>query len=256
MAWSTGAGPIVATAVVLAGMAQAAPGSEAFMERFRAVDPGRWYIFDNFAYGDALNDTAWSRWNVLQVGPSIELKLESKPAFGKSNTGGQLHTHRYGHGRYEVIMQPARGSGIVSAFFTYIGPDSKKPHDEIDFEFLGKDTKTVSVNYFKNGNGKHGKTVELGFDAAEAAHIYAFEWTATAIRWYVDDKLVHSVSGDAASLPVTPGNIYVQIWGGGPPARDWLGPIKYESPVFARYQCVSFVPEGGSGAQCSDGSKQ
>ena len=36
-------------------------------------------------------------------------------------------------------MQPGRGSGLVTALFTYTGPYAGDPHDEIDIEFLGKD---------------------------------------------------------------------------------------------------------------------
>ncbi len=50
-------------------------------------------------------------------------------------------------------MKAATGSGLNSAFFTYIGPTDKKPHDEIDFEVLGKNTGKVQTEpvYFRQG---------------------------------------------------------------------------------------------------------
>ena len=72
------------------------------------------------------------------------------------------------------------------------GPPLGVPsHDEIDFEFLGKDPTTVQLNYFVGGVPKDGTIIKLGYDASKSFHTYSFMWEPTRIRWYVDNKLVH-----------------------------------------------------------------
>jgi len=86
-------------------------------------------------------------------------------------------------------MKPAKNVGIVSSFFTYTGPTDGTPWDEIDIEFLGKDTTKVQFNYYTNGVGNHEKIVNLGFDAANSYHTYAFDWQPNSIKWYVEEWL-------------------------------------------------------------------
>lgn len=67
-------------------------------------------------------------------------------------------------------MQPISNPGVVSSFFTYTGPSDNNPWDEIDIEFLGKDTTKVQFNYYTNGVGGHEFLYDLGFDASESYH--------------------------------------------------------------------------------------
>lgn len=71
----------------------------------------------------------------------------------KFDCGEYRSTNNYGYGLYEVSMKPAKNTGIVSSFFTYTGPAHGTQWDEIDIEFLGKDTTKVQFNYFMNGVG-------------------------------------------------------------------------------------------------------
>ena len=57
--------------------------------------------------------------------------------------------------------------------------------DEIDIEFLGKDTTKVQFNYYTNGQGNHEYVYNLGFDAAYGYHTYAFNWQRNYIAWPV-----------------------------------------------------------------------
>ena len=43
----------------------------------------------------------------------------------------------------------------------YTGPSEGKPWDEIDIEFLGKDTTKVQFNYFTHGRGQKDEHVPL-----------------------------------------------------------------------------------------------
>ena len=130
-------------------------------------------------------------------------------------------------------MKAARGSGIISSFFLYTGT----PHDEIDVEFLGKDTSKVQFNYFKNGVGGHEQLVNLGFDAASAFHDYTIEWRENSIKWYVDGVLVHSAVGDASTLPTSPTYVYLNLWNG-TGIDAYLGPFNYTVPLEASYDSI------------------
>src|SRR3546814_5031761 len=84
---------------------------------------------------------------------------------------------------------------------------SDLPHDEIDFEFLGKSPRQVQVNYYTARKGGHETMIDLGFDASEDFHTYAFEWRPDSIRWFVDGRQVHEETGQRGPLPSTPGKI-------------------------------------------------
>lgn len=158
----------------------------------------------------------------------------------------------YGYGRYEVVMRPAKGSGLVSSFFTYTGPHAGNPHDEIDVEFLGSDTTRVELNYFRKGlTGEHG-VYDLPFDAADADHLYAFDWLPEGIIWYVDgEELWRTPPGDPM-IPKTPGNIMFSNWTGTPALRRWHGSPDFGDRGSAYYSCVSFTPLGQNGRRCAD----
>ena len=143
---------------------------------------------------------------------------------------------RCSFGFYSVKMKAASCSGVISSFFTYTG----RPWDEIDIEFLGDDTTRVQFNYFKNGVGGHEYVYDLGFDASEDFHEYAFDWQADSITWYVDGKAVYKVVGD---MPQAPGNIMVNLWNVADSDADWAGKFHGDDvPVYAEYLWFGYQP--------------
>nr|1CPM_A Chain A, CIRCULARLY PERMUTED [Paenibacillus macerans] len=153
-------------------------------------------------------------------------------------------TNIYGYGLYEVSMKPAKNTGIVSSFFTYTGPAHGTQWDEIDIEFLGKDTTKVQFNYYTNGVGGHEKVISLGFDASKGFHTYAFDWQPGYIKWYVDGVLKHTAT---ANIPSTPGKIMMNLWNG-TGVDDWLGSYNGANPLYAEYDWVKYTSNqtGGS----------
>ena len=158
----------------------------------------------------------------------------------------------YGYGRYEAIMRPAKGSGLATAFFTYTGPYFGQPHDEIDIEFVGKNTDIVEFNYFRNGKKGQYASIKLPFDAAEEDHLYAFDWKPEGISWYVDGKLVYQTPEGDQNLPTHPGRIYFSNWTGVPALRDWHGKPDFGDRASAYYSCISFTPLGENTRRCAD----
>lgn len=145
----------------------------------------------------------------------------------------------YGFGRYEVSMKAIKNDGVVSSFFTYTGPSDNNPWDEIDIEILGKDTTKVQFNYFTDGKGNHEKLVDLGFDASEDFHTYAFEWRPNRIDWFVDGQKVHTA---ITTIPQTEGKIMMNAWCG-TGVDSWLKAFDDSNlPLTAEYQWISFAP--------------
>ena len=110
------------------------------------------------------------------------------------------------------------------------------PWDEIDIEFLCKDTTKVQFNYYTNGQGNHEKIYDLGFDASQSYHTYGFDWQRDHITWYVDGKAVYTAYNN---IPQTPGKIMMNVW----PGRgvdEWLGHYDGKTPLTASYQWVKY----------------
>lgn len=123
----------------------------------------------------------------------------------------------------------------------YTGSSDNNPHDEIDIEILGQETTQLQVNYFTQGVGNHEKVIHLGFDAAHDFHTYAFDWSSTALHWYVDGQRVHTEDGSRGVLPKTAGRIMVNLWAG-IGVDEWLQPFVYSgSPLYADYDWIAFT---------------
>jgi len=201
------------------------------------VDSQRWTASDGWSNGGIFNN-GWSASNAYIANNSLVLQLDDHCATpgvysGKPYKSGEFaSTSKYGYGKVSASMTAAKGSGLITSLFTY----NAAPHDEIDVEILGSDTSKVQFNYFVNGIGGHEKIVELGFDAAVGRHIYAIDWNASGISWYVNGVLRHQVSGGA--LPSASGQIMVNLW----PATGvdaWVGIFTYPgAPVFAYYNYI------------------
>lgn len=102
----------------------------------------------------------------------------------------------------------------------------------------------MQVNYFVNNVGGHEEMIDLGFDAALGYHNYAIVWSASSIKWYVDDQMVHMVSASSCTpLPSVPGRIEVNLWAG-TGVDSWLGPFTYPgTPIYANYAWIQYFEE-------------
>lgn len=218
-----------------------------------ARDEAEWFVA-NFAIRKPSFRTRWSRRAVHIIDDALVLPLRPAPEEdAKDFIGGEIQRRQRTHyGRYEVVMTAARGEGVISSFFTYTGPYFGDPHDEIDFEFLGRDTTKVWLNRFVDGERLPGQWIDLGFDAAEGSHLYAFEWTPEGIVWFADGRELLRISAEETAIPNTPSKVYINIWAGGEGQRQWSGTAPDNQMAQARYYCLSFQPIGTETAQCSE----
>jgi endo-1,3-1,4-beta-glycanase ExoK len=225
-------------------------------------DPTNWHEADEWTNYDATATNPLSPYNVWWLDDNVifwgdgllRLRLEDTLTPAGKNvdyTSGEYRTNAtYGYGTYEVCMKPAKGSGLMTSFFTYTNTTENPPspqHDEIDIEFRGMNTQVMWTNFFFNGDDtNHEVQIPLGFDAADDFHRYKFVWAANKIEWYVDGILKRTaVDLGSDPLPIYPGKIMVNLWSGRPTATWLYLNAQYtpqNTPIYAYYDWIRYKP--------------
>ncbi|MCT7377838.1 glycoside hydrolase family 16 protein [Chelativorans salis] len=226
-----------------AGSLQAQEGGTSFVEDFESMDSARWYVADGWANGEHQNCT-WSKDQVEVSGGTLRLDFTKRETGDRAYACGEIQTKkRFGYGTYEARIKAAAGSGMNTAFFTYIGPVHDQPWDEIDFEFLGKDPSKVQLNQYISGKGGNEKFVPVPGGANEDFNDYAFVWEEGRIRWFINGELVHEVS-DPVLVPTHASKIYLSLWASDN-MSSWLGSFEPpEGTLSAYFERVAFTAAG------------
>ena len=213
---------------------------------FTQGESERFFSSDGWTNKSVFN-TWWSADNVSYEGGVMQLTIDENPDGSEATYdeyfGGEARSHEwYGYGDFEVRMKPAKKAGTASTFFTCTGDydtnleGEPNPWDEIDIEFLGKDTTQVQFNYYVNGQGNHEYMYDLGFDASEEFHNYGFRWTEDYICWFVDGEPVYKVEASEGNpMPAAAGRILMNYWCGTSEAEGWMGAYSDpgdEGPVY------------------------
>ncbi len=212
------------------------------------IDSGFWDRLDSTFF---CNQAIFTPANVIpNANGGVRLQLRSESRGDREFTSGSIATKAgtdamFLYGRFEVMMKPVKASGVITAFFLY----RFDPWQEIDMEFLGRDTSRILLNVFYNpGNagdlynyGYRGTPVlvDLGFDAAQDFHRYAIEWDPEEIRWFVDDRLIHRRSaGSPTPIPHLPMRFHINTW---PTcSQELAGPFLPDGlPMEAEFRSVS-----------------
>jgi beta-glucanase (GH16 family) len=191
----------------------------------------------------------WSKDNVTFADGIMTLSLTKSD--GTDNVtyyGAEYHSdgrdnnwgYNYTTGFYSVSMKPAKKSGVISSFFVWNG----SPWNEIDIEFLGKDTTKVQFNYYTEGQGGHEYLYDLGFDASEEFHEYSFDWAPDSITWYVDGKAVYRATDNTPAKGVYT-RLMMNVWNGtGDSFDQWAGAFSgTDLPVAAQYSWIAYRVE-------------
>ena len=188
------------------------------LERFRKFDSSFWLLRDDtFPSNLALFEP--SNFSTLDNGVG-RLTLHKERSGVRDYTSAAICSSQgFLYGQFEAEIRPANAPGVITGVFLH----RNSPRQEIDIEFLGKDTTKMLVNvYYNPGSdgarfeyGYRGAPVliELGFDASEDFHRYRIEWSAAAIRWFVDDRLVHErFNWEPTPIPHLPMQFHVNLW--------------------------------------------
>lgn len=97
---------------------------------------------------------------------------------------------------FAAELRPSNVPGLITGLFLR----RNGPRQEIDIEFLGRDTTKMLVNVFYNPGpdgtrlefGYRGTPTEItfGFDAAADFHLYEIDWQPNHITWKIDGVTV------------------------------------------------------------------
>ncbi|CDM58906.1 MULTISPECIES: glycoside hydrolase family 16 protein [Rhizobium] len=225
----------------LPASAQQAPG-KSFVDDFDKINRGFWYVSDGWNNGAHQNCT-WSKNQVKVEDGALQLSFADGKSKDRNYLCGEIQTtKRYSYGTYEARIKAGTGSGLNSAFFTYIGPADKQKHDEIDFEVLGKNTGEVQVNQYVQAKGDNEKLVPVGSKADEGFNDYAFIWEKDRLRYYLNGKLVQDVT-DPSKIPSNPQKIFFSLWGSDT-LSNWMGRFDYTKPAVLSVDRVAFTALG------------
>lgn len=213
-----------------------------FFAKFPNIDLSTWLVSHGWAVNDG-HSCEWRKANMRGEDGKLVMHLRENGGRLRDLGCAEIRTRKVkGYGRYEARMKTAKGSGLNTAFFTFTGPAHGVPeHDEIDFEFLGKNSRTVDLNYYRNGKSMGPWIIDLGFDASKSFNNYAFEWYPDKIIWYVNGKKVQQTK-EGAEIPKYAGNLFFSLWSSSPRLNKWMGRFKYTGRKSAQIEWVKFTP--------------
>ena len=233
---------IGAAALAAPAAAQEKPLGTSFVENFDRLDRKRWFISDGWDNG-AYQNCTWLKRNVAVADGVLKLNYGAQKTKDRAYGCAEVQTNpRFGFGTFEVRLKAAKGAGLNSSMFSYIGPVHKQPWDEIDFEVLGKDPSKVQLNQYVDGKGKNEKVVPVAGGADQAFNDYAFVWEKDRLRYFINGELVHTVT-DPKAIPSRPQKIYLAIWAS-ETLKDWLGRFVDPGKVALEVDRVSYTAPG------------
>lgn len=226
---------------------------EPFFDDFNNIDSKLW-IKQNYTWDDSESYQSPSQVITLDSILNILVTPISQPIQGRSCLAGGLMSERlFTYGRFSAKIKNKLVSGLDNCFFL-MSPWKQTGwhHQELDFEFLGKNPKQVQVNVHKyidrSGTPENGgmlpKIIDLGFDSNIDFHVYTIEWQKDRIIFFVDNKLVWT---ETHNLPDRGLNMFEESFvvkqdnGWGP---QWAGQFDSKSlPANVQFDWVKYDPE-------------
>jgi endo-1,3-1,4-beta-glycanase ExoK len=259
---------IVASGLVLAIFSEAtsarrpAPlptAQPSFSDPMDSYVTARWIKADRWTNGSPF-DNAWRADHITHTGGAMTITLDNKAYLGEPYSSGEYRTKGfYGYGCYEARFRPIKRDGVVTSFFTFAGPydnGGNGKHNEIDIEFLGRDTTVVQLNYWTNDDTysqDHSTLINVPLASGDAAlefANYGFKWSDDGIEWFINGTSVYSASG--AGLQPTPKaaeslhKVMMNVWPVDSTASGWAGVFAYPgSPLQAKYEWVRYDANPG-----------
>lgn len=219
-----------------------------FFDDFDSLDTQRWYISDGWATGDYQNCT-WQSGQVRVEDGMLNVGFSPEPYKERDYRCGALQTKQaIGYGTFEARLKTPTGSGLNAAFFSYIGPTQGKPHDEIDFEILLRNTGEVQTTTFVNGvsgDGEvgSGQTHELPYASNSDFIDYAVTWTPERVDYFINGELVRTID-EAFRIPTNPMRIFFSLWGTDT-LTDWMGEFEpVPEQIWMQVDWVGFTAQG------------
>lgn len=181
----------------------------------------------------------------LALALALSLSFYGASSSAKAYKGAEIYTfNSYLYGRYELRMRVAKGSGLLSTFFTYKNGSevANTFWEEIDLEIFGKNNATQWQSNVILGDQRPTISSEIVHTAdsslAEAYHTYVLEWTPDYVAWYLDGVEVRRINGTSTVTSLTnPESVRMNIWAS--ESTDWAG--DWDDSVLPVYQFVDYI---------------
>lgn len=234
------------------GGAPPAPGGTFALrweDSFDSLDSARWTPMTHSWDG---NLAQFGASNVAVADGLLSIGLTEVDDAEKPYSGVELRsTETLTFGKVEASIRFARGSAVVSSLVLIYTPWPPDDWNELDIEFLGKNSDRIQFNHMVNippadpasGHLQFPEMVTLAFDPAADFHTYTIEWEPGEARFLVDGELWHTASEEMARM-VLPQNILLTIWASDSAA--WAGPVdETTAPTAAVYDWIrvyDYVP--------------
>ncbi|OBZ89857.1 putative glycosidase crf2 [Choanephora cucurbitarum] len=175
---------------------------------------------------------------LILMGPKEYVRLHDAkhmPYNQSPGRGPTLNATNYMlYGRVSARLKTATDGGVITAFILLADGG-----DEIDFEMIGNDLRSVQTNYF------WGKLIEYNVNGAahqiegpeldKDFHQYTIDWTPDKIDWIVDGRVIRTKKrsetcdpSGVCKFPSQPSRVQIGIWDGSskPGTAEWSrGPI-------------------------------
>ncbi|WP_437805653.1 family 16 glycosylhydrolase [Sorangium sp. So ce1078] len=167
----------------------------------------------------------------------------SSTAIAKPYKGAEVYTPQGQlHGRIEVRMRMARGSGILSTFFTYKDGSelSGAFWEEIDIEVFGKDNARSWQSNIITGMGTRVTSEQVhtaDVSLADGYHTYGLEWTPDYVAWSLDGREVRRTTGAQVGTLRNPQSLRMNTWSSD--VTEWVGP--FDDSVLPQHQFINWI---------------
>ena len=176
---------------------------------------------------------------------TIASGLASHLVYAKEYKGAEIYSNEsYLYGRYEIRMQVANASAVLSTFFTYKNGSEvgNTFWEEIDIEVFGKNNATEWQTNVILGSSRptvHTEQVHTHTGSlADAYHTYVLEWTPDYVAWYLDGVEVRRITGTSTVTSLTnPQSLRFNIWSS--ESVPWVG--EWNDSVLPVYQFVNYI---------------
>jgi hypothetical protein len=202
-------------------------------------EPTDWLVSSWDAGQSSIN--RWTSDNVVSTEDGgVEIILHAnETGKGRAFDGGEIqHGIKASYGTWGwTAKAPEMIDGTVFGMFLYKADWKNDPWLEYDFEFVGEDTTKVQLNvHMEDANGQHitlkePAIIDLGFDAADAEHLYEITVKPDHVIFEIDDMEVARFDADDM-----PGNVwysgslrsFVDLWAAPPSMEGWTGKLDYK----------------------------
>lgn len=158
------------------------------------------------------------------------------------STGGAIQTREaFLYGRFEAMVRPAFGSSIVSSLFMFSDKlGFQSDWNEIDWEWLGRNTNCVNTNLIRTVNhytdfNVNIKQIILNKRSEDVFWKVGIEWHPLYIKWILNDVVIRTIN---ISIN-TPMKIMANCWASS--SVGWAGESNFGIlPQVSSYEYIRY----------------